>query len=288
MNISVIRRLDESDGAMSALQFVLNPSDTQTSTDEIRSSLREKLLGAKCVQSGCVDCAVQVDDIARLCRRLVVFDMDSTLVEGEVIDELAKLAGVEKEVSAITSKAMHGEIDFFESLKQRVALLKGASAKYLIDEVESRMKFTPGARQLTKTLKAMGFKMAVISGGFLPFAQHTKKELGLDYAYANELEIDSNGLLCGRTVGPVVTPQRKRNLLVMLARVEGVRVDQAIAVGDGANDIPMLTTAGLGVAFCAKPKVQEQANFRVNNKDLSTILYLVGLTQADIGKAEDA
>jgi len=213
-------------------------------------------------------------------RRLVVFDMDSTLIQQEVIDELAKLAGVETEVKKITEAAMRGELNFFDSLKSRVALLKGHKADELFAKVKANLIFTPGAKKLCSTLKRMGFKMAVISGGFLPVAQEVQRHLGLDYAFANTLEVDeTTGLLTGLTSGPVVTPQRKRALLATIANVEGCEVQQTIAVGDGANDIPMLNAAGLGIAFCAKPKVQAATEFRINQKDLSTVLFLIGVSE---------
>jgi phosphoserine phosphatase SerB len=225
------------------------------------------------------DIALQEESVERWNRRLIVFDMDSTLIQQEVIDELAKLAGVETKVKEITDRAMSGEIDFFGSLKERVALLKGHNAEQLFSHVKKNLIFTPGAKQLCSTLKGLGYKMAVISGGFLPVAREVQRVLGLDYAFANTLEVDhKTGLLTGCTVGPVVTPQRKRALLSMIAEVEGCEIKQTIAVGDGANDIPMLCTAGLGVAFCAKPKVQDVAKFRVNTLDLSTVLYLIGLS----------
>eukprot|EP00746_Dinoflagellata_sp_MGD_P126951 gnl/MRDRNA2_/MRDRNA2_61654_c0_seq1.p1 gnl/MRDRNA2_/MRDRNA2_61654_c0~~gnl/MRDRNA2_/MRDRNA2_61654_c0_seq1.p1 ORF type:complete len:870 (+),score=184.12 gnl/MRDRNA2_/MRDRNA2_61654_c0_seq1:93-2702(+) len=237
------------------------------------------------------DIALQGESVERWNRRLIVFDMDSTLIQQEVIDELAKLAGVEAKVKEITDRAMAGEIDFFASLKERVALLTGHNAEQLFSHVKKNLIFTPGAKQLCSTLKGLGYKMAVISGGFLPVAREVQRVLGLDYAFANTLEVDhKTGLLTGRTVGPVVTPQRKRALLSMIAEVEGCEVAQTIAVGDGANDIPMLCTAGLGVAFCAKPKVQDIAKFRVNTLDLSTVLYLIGLSEfaaEEIEETED-
>jgi|EP00927_Polykrikos_kofoidii_P073588 phosphoserine phosphatase len=227
-----------------------------------------------------LDIACQRDDLERWMRRLVVFDMDSTLIQQEVIDELAKIADVETKVKTITEAAMRGEIDFFDSLKQRVALLKGHNADQLFSKVKQNLVYTPGVERLCSTLKHLGFKMAVISGGFLPVAQEVKRYLELDYAFANTLEIDeTNGLLTGGTSGPVVTPLRKRALLATIANVEGCDVSQTIAVGDGANDIPMLHTAGLGIAFCAKPKVQEVAEFRINQKDLSTVLFLIGVSE---------
>merc|ERR1712193_152145 len=197
------------------------------------------------------DIALQEESVERWNRRLIVFDMDSTLIQQEVIDELAKLAGVEAKVKEITDRAMSGEIDFFGSLKERVTLLKGHNAEELFAHVKRNLIFTPGAKQLCSALKGLGFKMAVISGGFLPVAREVQKELGLDYAFANTLEVDrKTGLLTGRTVGPVVTPQRKRALLSMIAEVEGCEVAQTIAVGDGANDIPMLCTTTGGGVLC--------------------------------------
>merc|ERR1719387_413574 len=226
------------------------------------------------------DIALQEESVERWNRRLIVFDMDSTLIQQEVIDELAKLAGVVDAVKKITEAAMAGELDFFASLKERVALLKGHNAEELFSKVKKNLIYTPGAKQLCSTLKGLGYKMAVISGGFLPVAREVQRELGLDYAFANTLEVDrKTGLLTGNTVGPVVTPQRKQALLAMIAAVEGCEIGQTIAVGDGSNDIPMLCTAGLGVAFCAKPKVQAVSEFRVNTLDLSTVLYLIGVSE---------
>uniref|UniRef100_A0A7S4RSM4 phosphoserine phosphatase n=1 Tax=Alexandrium monilatum TaxID=311494 RepID=A0A7S4RSM4_9DINO len=226
------------------------------------------------------DLAFQKDDVHRWMRRLIVFDMDSTLVQQEVIDEVAKVAGVEAEAKKITESAMRGEIDFFESLKSRVRLLKGQNAEKLFRRVKEGLVYTPGAKLLCSTLKKLGYKMAVISSGFLPTAQTVQQYLGLDYAFANTLEVDEmTGLLTGCTSGPIVTPQRKRALLATIANVEGCKVQQTIAVGDGANDIPMLNTAGLGVAFCAKPKVRALTDFHINQKDLSTVLFLIGLSE---------
>lgn len=161
-----------------------------------------------------------------------------------------------------------------------MALLEGQNAEELFEKVKANLLFTPGAKKLCSTLKSLGYKMAVISGGFLPLAREVQRHLGLDYAFANTLEVDEmTGFLTGRTSGPVVTPQRKRALLATIANVEGCEVQQTIAVGDGANDIPMLNASGLGIAFCAKPKVQEVAEFRINQKDLSTVLFLIGVSE---------
>jgi len=252
-----------------------------------RSKVAEKFaeISNRC---GC-DIAFQPDDVDRFMRRMIVFDMDSTLIQQEVIDELARIAGVETAVKAITEEAMQGKIDFFGSLQKRVALLKGANAEHLFAEVKKSIVFNPGAERLCSVLHKLGYKMAVISGGFLPIAEEVQRRLGLDYAFANSLEVDEQtGLLTGQTSGPVVTPQRKRALLATISNVEDCKVQQTIAVGDGANDIPMLHTAGLGIAFCAKPKVQAVTQFRINQCDLSTVLFLIGLSEHAIERLSDA
>ena len=231
-----------------------------------------------------LDIAVTTDNLSSISRRVIVFDMDSTLIQGEVIDELAKIAGCEAEVSKVTAAAMGGQMEFAESLRRRVACLKGNYAPAMYETVKRGIVFMPGAKELCATLKNRGYKMAVISGGFLPIARYVQKTLQLDYAFANNLQEDADGNLTGATVGPVVTPQRKRTLMQMIADVEGCHVDQVIAVGDGANDIPMLKCAGLGVAFCAKPMVQKKANHRINQKDLRNIAYLVGMKESQIHK----
>jgi len=271
VNVVSFQRLSSKE--MAALQFTVNLPETLDA-----SAFSEKLadVSKKCG----ADIAFQKDDEHRWMRRVVVFDMDSTLIQQEVIDELARLANVEKEVKTITEAAMRGELNFFESLKSRVALLKGHNAEELFDTVKRNLIFTPGAKKLCSTLKALGYKMAVISGGFLPVAQEVQRHLGLDYAFANTLDVDeTTGLLTGKTSGPVVTPERKRALLATIANVEGCELMQTIAVGDGANDIPMLHAAGLGIAFCAKPKVQAATEFRINHNDLSTVLYLIGVSE---------
>lgn len=271
VNLVRIERLSVHE--LAALQFTVELPDgvetTSFSNDLMEAS---KLHG--------MDIAFQKDDLDRWMRRLVVFDMDSTLIQQEVIDELAKIAGVEDEVKTLTEAAMRGELNFFESLKSRVALLKGHNAEELFDKVKKNLIFTPGAKKLCSTLRRLGYKMAVISGGFLPVAREVQRELGLDYAFANTLEVDeTTGLLTGQTSGPVVTPQRKRALLATIADIEGCELQQTIAVGDGANDIPMLHAAGLGIAFCAKPKVQQVTEFRINQEDLSTVLFLIGVSE---------
>ncbi|KAK3822434.1 MAG: hypothetical protein JOS17DRAFT_753562 [Linnemannia elongata] len=228
------------------------------------------------------DVALQPYDVFRKHKRLVVFDMDSTLIQQEVIDEIARHAGVMEKVSEITEAAMNGEIDFKESLKRRVALLKGTPVTVL-DTVREQLTFTEDALYLCKALKKIGFKLAVISGGFMPLALHVKNILGLDYAFANQLKVSPDGLyLTGETVGPVVSGERKAELLEVIAQAESVTLDQVIAVGDGANDLWMLAKAGLGIAFNAKPRVQQKARARINQKSLKYVLYLLGYEDAEI------
>ncbi|KAI8981032.1 HAD-like domain-containing protein [Pilobolus umbonatus] len=230
------------------------------------------------------DVALQRDDVYRKNKRLVVFDMDSTLIYQEVIDEIARHAGVVDQVAAITEAAMNGEIDFKESLRRRVALLKGTSVTVL-ENVKQILTFTEGARFLCHALKKLGFKLAVISGGFMPLALYVKAELGLDYAFANQLQVSSDGLtLTGETVGSVVDGVRKSELLEVLAQAEGLSLKQVVAVGDGANDLLMLNKAGLGIAFNAKPRVQEQARARINQKSLKYVLTLLGYSEQDMNE----
>ncbi|CAO3662564.1 unnamed protein product [Rhizopus stolonifer] len=243
-------------------------------------SLRQELIDLS--SSHGTDIAFQRDDVFRKNKRLVVFDMDSTLIYQEVIDEIARHAGVVDQVSAITEAAMNGEIDFKESLRRRVALLNGTSVAVL-EDVKLILTFTEGARFLCSALKKLGFKLAVISGGFLPLARYVQSELGLDYAFANQLKVSTDGLtLTGETVGPIVDGLRKAELLEVIAQAEGVTLNQVIAVGDGANDLWMLNKAGLGIAFNAKPRVQEKAGARINQKSLKYVLTLLGYSDQDM------
>ncbi|CAO3619411.1 unnamed protein product [Cunninghamella echinulata] len=244
------------------------------------NSLRAELIDLSA--SFGTDVALQPDDVFRKNKRLVVFDMDSTLIQQEVIDEIARYAGVVDKVAAITEAAMNGEIDFKESLRRRVALLNGTSVS-VIEDVKKILTFTEGARFLCRALKKLGFKLAVISGGFMPLAKYVKSELGLDYAFANQLQVSSDGLtLTGETTGPIVDGIRKAELLEVIAQSEGVSLNQVIAVGDGANDLWMLNKAGLGIAFNAKPRVQEQARARINQKSLIYVLSLLGYSEQDM------
>ncbi|RON70634.1 phosphoserine phosphatase SerB [Pseudomonas fluorescens] len=226
-----------------------------------------------------VDIAFQEDSLFRRNRRLAVFDMDSTLIEAEVIDELAKAAGVGEQVSAITERAMAGELDFRASFKERLALLKGLDVSVL-DSIGASLRLTEGAETLFAELKRLGYKTAILSGGFTYFAKQLQARLGIDYVFANELEV-VDGKCTGVAIEPIVDAQRKADLLKELAHKEGLRLEQTIAVGDGANDLPMLAIAGLGVAFRAKPLVKQSAKQAISTLGLDGVLYLLGFRDRD-------
>ena len=232
-----------------------------------------------------IDIAYQEDDMFRRNRRLVVFDMDSTLIEAEVIDELAKVAGVGDQVSAITESAMRGEIDFNESFERRVALLKGLDEAAL-ELVAGQLKMTEGAETLMVTLKRLGYKTAILSGGFKYFGNKLRDKLGFDYVYANDLDIE-DGIVTGKVTGQIVDGNRKAELLKDIARRENIALEQVIAVGDGANDLPMLSIAGLCIAFRAKPLVKASARQSISNLGLDSILYLLGITDRERLAAKD-
>lgn len=227
-----------------------------------------------------VDIAIQEDSIWRRNRRLVCFDMDSTLIQSEVIDMMAEAAGVGTEVSNITERAMHGEIDFKQSFSQRMALLKGLPVEKL-EAIYHDLKLTEGAERLISNLRLLGYKTAILSGGFEYFATRLADRLGIDFVHANGLDV-VDGKLTGEISGQVVDDQRKAQLLCSLAEQEGIQVQQVIAVGDGANDIPMLSAAGLGIAFHAKPKVRDEAGNSFGTVGLDGILYLIGMRENEI------
>lgn len=247
-----------------------NPSD--------KNALQRRFLEISSVDE--VDISLQEDNIFRRSRRLICFDMDSTLIETEVIDELAMKAGVGDKVKEITERAMRGEIDFCESFKERVALLKGLDVS-VMQEIAENLPITEGVERMMTVLKRAGYKTAILSGGFTYFGNYLKQKYGFDYVYANELEVE-DGKLTGRYVGEIVDGRRKAELLKLLAQVENVDIAQTIAVGDGANDLPMLATAGLGIAFHAKPKVKQTAEQSLSTIGLDGILYFLGFKDSFI------
>ncbi|WP_287934849.1 phosphoserine phosphatase SerB [Duncaniella freteri] len=280
MNIDAIQRLtgrmplgeEEQPRSKSCVEMSVRgtPSDVH--------AMQEKFM--KLSQEDEFDISMQEDTLYRRCRRLICFDMDSTLIETEVIDELAMRAGVGDKVKAITESAMRGEIDFCESFRERVALLKGLDESVMRDIAE-HLPVTEGVGRMMQVLKRAGYKTAILSGGFTYFGNYLKQKYGFDYVYANELEI-VDGKLTGRYLGDIVDGRRKAELLRLIAQVENVNIAQTIAVGDGANDLPMLSTAGLGIAFHAKPKVKANAEQSISTIGLDGVLYFLGFKDSFI------
>ena len=229
------------------------------------------------------DFSLQKDDMYRRMRRLICFDMDSTLIQTACIDELADRAGVGKQVRAITESAMRGEIDFKESFTRRVALLKGLDAS-VMQEIADKLPITEGVERLMSVLKTCGYKIAILSGGFTFFGEYLQKRFGIDYVYANELEIGEDGKLTGKFVGEIVDGRRKADLLKLIAQMEKVNMAQTIAVGDGANDLPMISEAGLGIAFHAKPRVAANAGQSINTIGIDGVLYFLGFKDSHLGE----
>ena len=239
---------------------------------EDRSSLQQQFME---LSGHGLDVSLQKDDIYRRSRRLICFDMDSTLIETEVIDELAEKAGVGDKVREITERAMRGEIDFRESFTERVALLKGLDVS-VMEDIARNLPITEGLERLMTVLKRVGYKTAILSGGFTYFGNWLKQKFGFDYVYANDLEIE-DGRLTGRYAGEIVDGRRKAELLRLLCQFENIDIAQSVAVGDGANDLPMLNLAGLGIAFHAKPKVKATAGQSISTIGIDGILYFLGL-----------
>lgn len=247
-----------------------------------RSEMQSRFIDISAAEG--FDVSLQEDTMFRRCRRLICFDMDSTLIQTECIDQLAARAGVGDKVAAITERAMRGEIDFIESFRERVALLKGLDAS-VMREIAEQLPVTEGVERMMSVLKRAGFKTAILSGGFTFFGDYLKQKYGFDYVYANELEIE-DGKLTGRYVGDVVDGKRKAELLRLIAQVENVNIAQTIAVGDGANDLPMLSAAGLGIAFHAKPKVKATAKQSISTIGIDGVLYFLGFKDSYISETK--
>ena len=282
LNIDFIRRMTgrisikhPEKNVRSCIEFSLR------GTPKNRSLMQSKLMHLASEQE--IDFSFQRDDMYRRMRRLICFDMDSTLIQTECIDELAMRAGAGDKVKAITERAMRGEIDFKESFTQRVSLLKGLDVSVMKD-IADHLPITEGADRLMSVLKRCGYKIAILSGGFTYFGEQLRRRYGIDYVYANELEIDENGKLTGRYIGEIVDGKRKAELLKLIAQVEQVNLAQTIAVGDGANDLPMISEAGLGIAFHAKPRVKATAQQSINNIGLDGVLYFLGFKDSYLGE----
>lgn len=273
-NIDRIRRLSRY--PVTTVEFDVSGADVDR--------LRRELAMESSVHG--LDIAVAAGGLARRGRRLVVMDVDSTLIQDEVIELLASHAGREAEVAAVTAAAMRGELDFADSLRERVAALEGLPATVL-DDVRAAVQFTPGARTLVRTLKRLGFTVAIVSGGFIEVVEDLARELGIDHAHANRLEV-RDGILTGRLVGDIVDRAGKATALRRFAAEAGLPLSRTVAIGDGANDLDMLQAAGLGVAFNAKPVVREQADTAVNVPYLDAVLYLLGITREEIEEADEA
>jgi len=279
LNIDIITNLS---GSVSLDNSELNPKAciqlTVSGKLNNPGRLRQKLLEIS--EKTGIDISFHVDNIYRHARKLIVFDMDSTLIQCEVIDELAKHAGVGKQVAQITLAAMNGEMDFKESFTRRLALLKGLDERFLAEVVKT-LELTEGAQLVVDTLKKLGYKLGIISGGFDYFGKYLQNKLGLDYVFTNGLEI-KDGKITGNVIGDVIDGPKKAEILKTIATVENISLEQTIAVGDGSNDLPMLSIAGLGIAFHAKPIVREKARKAISSVGLDGLLYLMGISEKEI------
>jgi phosphoserine phosphatase len=282
MNIDGISRLSErvpllDDQRKGNASVEISVRGAPKNADQMKAAFMEAS------QQHSMDIAFQADTIYRKNRRLVCFDMDSTLIQAEVIVELAKKAGVGEQVAAITESAMRGEIDFSESFRRRLALLRGLDES-VMQEIAESLPITEGAQRLVSTLHKLGYKTAILSGGFTYFGEYLQKKMGFHYVYANELEI-VNGKLSGNCIGPIVDGERKAEYLQMIAEKEHIQLEQVIAIGDGANDLPMINAAGLGIAFHAKPLVKESADHSISSIGLDGVLYLLGFRDHELKEA---
>jgi len=271
-NIDSIRRLSRI--GLSSLEFNITLPRLEGAATKLKEEMIQKMAHRD------VDIALQRETLTRRNKRLVALDMDSTLIQAELIDELARAKEVYSEVASITHQAMNGEFDFRESLKRRVSFLKGLEARRL-EELAESLPLTDGAESLIKVLKGLGYKVGIISGGFTVAAEKLKNRLGLDFAYANKLEIE-DGRLTGKVDEPIVDAEKKADLLSWVAHKEGIPLEQTIAIGDGANDALMLAQAGLGIAFHAKPSLRKSADTSVSSGGLEKILYLLGMNAHDV------
>ncbi|MBM4340994.1 MAG: phosphoserine phosphatase SerB [Deltaproteobacteria bacterium] len=271
-NIEMITNLTRH--CASCVELTIDVKDVQN-----LSRLKERVIASSHKLN--IDLSLQKMEAYRKNKRLVFFDMDSTLVDMEMINEMAQRAGVFKEVSRITEKAMRGDIDFEESLTQRVALLKGLRVEEL-EKIRNEMKLSEGAEDLVSTLKNLGFRVGLVSGGFDYFSDFLKEKLGLDFAYANQLEI-KNGSLTGKVLGRIVDNTYKAKIVNMVSEEEGVLLDQTVAIGDGANDVLMLGQAGLGIAYNAKERLERAASMSLGRARLRNILYILGISEEEMG-----
>ncbi|MDE6282927.1 MAG: phosphoserine phosphatase SerB [Muribaculaceae bacterium] len=283
LNIDAIQRLTGRqplvEGALPAAKACIEFS--VRGTPDNRSEMQRRFIDISSREG--FDISMQEDTMFRRCRRLICFDMDSTLIQTECIDQLAEKAGVGDKVREITERAMRGEIDFCESFTERVALLKGLDVN-VMEEIAEALPITEGVDRMMQVLKRAGYKTAILSGGFTFFGEYLKRRFGFDYVYANELEVE-DGKLTGRYVGEIVDGKRKAELLRLIAQVENVNIAQTIAVGDGANDLPMLSAAGLGIAFHAKPKVKASAEQSISTIGIDGVLYFLGFKDSFISDA---
>nr|MDO8080004.1 phosphoserine phosphatase SerB [Candidatus Freyarchaeota archaeon] len=274
INIEKIRMIAR--GEMIAMEMLVDLSDLKFPLEKVRIELQNL-----CENLG-VGAILQRENVYQKSKKLIVFDMDSTLVDEETIDEIAKIAGVGEQVRKITARAMNGEIDFVEAVRERVKLLKGLDVEHL-EEIARNMHLTPGAEELTRSLKSMGYKIALISGGFTYFTDRLKEKLGLDYAFGNKLII-KNGVLTGEVEEPIIDGEKKADIIHWISEIEGISKDEVVAVGDGANDQFMLGKVGLGIAFNAKQVLKQVADGVIAQKNLLSILYALGLPDKELKK----